>query len=98
MILKEFNYSEFENTPNSWSLEGMTLENINLLVGKNATGKTNALTKIMWLGNILTGKQPQLLNSGNYDVEFTDNNDIYRYKLNLSEQSVQYEELIINSD
>ena len=98
MILQKFNYFEFADKPNSWSLDGMILENINLLVGKNATGKTNALTKISWLGNMLAGTQPQLLNSGNYDTEFTNGSDVYQYKLNLSLQKVEYEELVINGD
>jgi len=96
MILRKFNYFEFADKPNSWALDGMILENINLLVGKNATGKTNTLTKIAWLGNMLAGAQPQLLNSGNYDVEFSDNDDIFQYKLNVALQQVHLEELIIN--
>jgi len=98
MILRKFNYFEFADKPNSWALDGMILENINLLVGKNATGKTNTLTKIAWLGNMLVGTQPQLLNSGNYDVEFSDKENNYQYKLNISLQRVEYEELIINEE
>jgi hypothetical protein len=99
MILKKFNYSEFTDKPNSWSLDGLDLENINLLVGKNATGKTNTLTKIDWLGNMLAGRQPQLLNSGNYDVEFTTHdNKVYLYKLNLLAHNVEYEKLTIDDE
>jgi predicted ATPase len=98
MILKKFNYSEFTDKPNAWSLDGLDLENINLLVGKNATGKTNTLTKIDWLGNMLVGRQPQLLISGEYDVKFTCGDDIYQYKLNLSLHNVEYEELIVNGE
>jgi ABC-type enterochelin transport system ATPase subunit len=99
MILRKFNYFEFSDKPNAWSLDGLILENINLLVGKNATGKTNTLTKIAWLGNMLAGTRPQLLNSGNYDVEFFDENgNVYQYKLNLLLQKVQYEELIISGE
>jgi hypothetical protein len=98
MILRKFNYFEFSDKPNAWSLSGLILEKINLLVGKNATGKTNTLTKISWLGNMLAGIQPQLLNSGNYDVEFVDDVNTYRYKLNLSFQKVQFEELSINDE
>ena len=97
MILRKFDYSEFANEPNAWSLEGMILENINLIVGKNATGKTNSLTKIAWLGNMLAGMQPQLLNSGNYNVEFSDDNETYGYRLDISLQEIQFEELIINN-
>ncbi len=86
--------------PNAWSLEGLILENINLLVGKNATGKTNTLTKIAWLGDMLAGIQPFLLNSGSYDVEFYDDNDndTYQYELNISLQKIQREILRINGD
>jgi len=98
MILKKFNYSEFTDKPNAWFLDGLDLENINLLVGKNATGKTNTLLRILWLGSMLAGKQPQLYESGNYDVEFTHNNNIYQYKLNLSSYKVEYEKLVIKNE
>jgi hypothetical protein len=98
MVLQKFNYSEFTGTPNSWSLDGLVLENINLLVGKNASGKTNTLTRIAWFGNMLAGRQPQLLISGNYDVEFNHDNSIYRYKLNILSHKVEYEELVINDE
>lgn len=64
MILRKFNYFEFFDKSNAWSLDGLILGNINLLVGKNATGKTNT----------------------------------YQYKLNLSLQKVQFEELSINGE
>jgi len=98
MILKKLSYSEFAGAPHSWSIEGLILDRINLLVGKNATGKTNTLEKIAWLGNMLAGIQPQLLISGNYDVEFIEDNDNYHYKLNISLQKVEYEELLINDE
>jgi len=98
MILRKFDYFEFEKQPNAWSVEGLVLENINLLVGKNATGKTNTLTKIAWLGDMLAGMQPQLLNSGNYNVVFSDDNKIFEYKLCISLQKVQFEKLIINNE
>jgi len=98
MILKKFSYSEFPDKVTSWSIDGLVLEDINLLVGKNATGKTKTLEKISWLGNMLAGRQPQLLNSGNYDVEFTDGEIVYKYKLNLALQKVEFEELIIDGN
>jgi len=96
MILKKFNYSEFTDKPNAWSLDGFDLGNINLFVGKNATGKTNTLMRIYRLGDMFVGRQPQLFDSGNYDVKFTHNSDVYQYKLNLSSYEVEYEELILN--
>jgi predicted ATPase len=98
MILRKIDYHEFDGKPNYWALKDLTLGKINLLVGKNATGKTNTITKITWLGNMLAGLQSQLLNSANYYVEFTDVNDIYKYHLNISMQNVMLEKLEINSD
>ena len=98
MILQKINYHEFDEKPNYWALKDLTLKKINLLVGKNATGKTNTITKITWLGNILAGLQPQLLNSGNYCAEFADADDVYKYHLSISKQNVVLERLEINGD
>jgi hypothetical protein len=98
MILQKIDYHEFDGKPNYWALKDLTLGNINLLVGKNATGKTNTITKIAWLGNMLAGIQPQLLNSGSYDVEFTDTADVYKYYLSISMQNVISEKLEINDE
>ena len=80
MILKKFDYSEFEGKPAEWQLRGLILNNINLVVGKNATGKTNTLTKIAQLGSILAGKcEPNA--SAKYNAEFSDGNAVYNYNL-----------------
>jgi hypothetical protein len=98
MILRKIDYHEFDEKPNCWAIKELTLEKINLLVGKNATGKTNTIIKITWLGNILAGLQPQLLNSGNYYAEFADADDVYKYHLSISMQNVVFEKLKINDD
>jgi hypothetical protein len=96
MILKKIEYSEFEGKPNVWMFKEVTLEKVNLLVGQNATGKTRTITVISWLANMLAGLQPQLPNSGNYTVEFSDNNDIYQYFLKIEQHKVLSEKLILN--
>jgi len=98
MILRKIDYHEFDELPNFWALKGLTLENVNLLVGKNATGKTNTIQKITWLGNMLAGIQPVLLNSGNYYAEIADADDVYKYYLHLSSHKVLLEKLEINDD
>ncbi|MDR3000895.1 MAG: ABC transporter ATP-binding protein [Fibromonadaceae bacterium] len=96
MILQKFDYFEFANEPKAWSLNGMVLGSVNLVVGKNATGKTKTLTKIARLGNILAGKP--LPESANYDVEFSDGVDIYKCKLNISHRKIQSEEFCGNKE
>jgi hypothetical protein len=98
MILRKIDYHEFDGESNYWALKPFELGKINLLVGKNATGKTNTITKITWLGNMLAGTQLQLLNSCSYDAEFVDIDDVYKYSLKLSFGKVDSERLEINDE
>ncbi|MDR0908963.1 MAG: ATP-binding protein [Spirochaetaceae bacterium] len=98
MILRKLTYCEFDGRPTQWSLEGLSLGKINLLVGKNATGKTNTITKINWLASMLAGLQPQLLNSASYETEFSDETDTYNYTLKLEKNCVVLEKLSINGE
>ena len=53
MRLESIRYTELENTDQKWTLEDLTLGLINLLVGKNATGKSRALKVIHSLAELL---------------------------------------------
>jgi AAA15 family ATPase/GTPase len=98
MTLKKFDYHEFKDAPNYWALKNIGLEKINLLVGKNATGKTRSITAIDELAYMLAGLRPKLLYSCNYSAEFSDNADIYQYSLNIEKRKIISEKLIINGD
>jgi len=52
MFLKSIKYAQFGEIPRLWKLEGCTLDNINLIVGKNATGKSRTLNIINGLANL----------------------------------------------
>jgi energy-coupling factor transporter ATP-binding protein EcfA2 len=89
MRLKSVSYSEFIGEPKEWSIYDFTLEPINLVVGKNATGKTRALNVLSGLGNLLSGRQkPGELTSGSYDVTFEHNDHILKYILQISDHKV----------
>ncbi|MEE3719385.1 hypothetical protein V2H45_21825 [Tumidithrix elongata RA019] len=89
MRLKSVSYSEFLNEPKEWSISDFTLEPINLVVGKNATGKTRTLNVLSGLGNLLSGRQkPGALTCGNYDVTFEHNDRILKYILQISDHKV----------
>jgi len=53
MILKSIKYSEYDNAPGAWHLENFDLEKINLIVGKNAVGKTRTLNVIGALADLV---------------------------------------------
>lgn len=97
MRLKSITYSQFENSPNEWDLEEFSLSNINLLVGKNATGKSRTLNIIRGLGNLLSGDIKLQFSSGNYKVTFDKEGELIKYFLKYEDSKVEMEKLIIGS-
>ncbi len=98
MFLKQISYIEYDNLPNEWVLEEWSLEQINLLVGKNATGKTRTINIIAGLGNVLSGFQSQMFDTGTYLAEFYDSKDEqhFRYNLSFKNKKIEFEKLYIN--
>ena len=87
--LRSIKYAEFEGTPQEWGIEGLSLAEVNLIVGKNASGKSRSLNIIHALAKHLAGiATPLLPLSGNYDVEFIDGGKVIRYQLTYEEGQV----------
>jgi len=57
MKLDLISYCENENLSSAWRLEGCQLGDINLIVGKNASGKTRILRSINLLADLLSGNR-----------------------------------------
>ncbi len=84
MRLRSVRYSELVGTPQEWTLEGLHLGARNLIVGKNASGKTRVLTLISSLAGGLAGLRP-LSFSGDYDVTFDADGKTLRYEIKLEQ-------------
>jgi energy-coupling factor transporter ATP-binding protein EcfA2 len=101
MILKNFEYSEFDGLPNEWSLKGLYLEKVNLLVGKNASGKSRTLNRIIQLADMLTGTQSfslDVVDSACFLTEYVDGTDIYQYVLKTMNRAIVDENLTITKN
>lgn len=98
MFLESIDYSQFESTPRAWTLEGCTLGNINLIVGKNATGKSRTLNIIRGLADLLCGDLKMALLSGNYEVTFDKNGEKIKYELKYEKRKIIKEKLDIDSE
>jgi len=98
MFLKSIEYTQFGGTSRLWKLEGCTLGNINLIVGKNATGKSRTLNIVNGLANLLSGQDKLRYISGKYAVEFDNNGKDVNYILHYENMSIIKEELNINSE
>ena len=97
MKLEFFKYSQFDRQPNEWKLDGFTLNNTNLIVGKNASGKTKILNTIKGLAFILSRAKTIQFKSGNYEVHFNQHGKQIRYFLRYENNKVVKEKLIIDS-
>jgi energy-coupling factor transporter ATP-binding protein EcfA2 len=100
MILKQFDYSEFSGHPNSWVLKDFSLnDKVNLLVGKNATGKSRTIDRISVLSDMLIGQQHislEIIDSAGFSATFIENSTEYQYIMETKNRFVFSEKLIIN--
>jgi energy-coupling factor transporter ATP-binding protein EcfA2 len=87
MQLRSVKYTEFEGTPQEWTLDGLSLAEANLIVGKNASGKSRILNIIHALARNLAGiGRPGL--SSNYDIELVNDGKVVSYQLKYEEGQV----------
>jgi len=108
MRLKAIKYIRFKNEKNEWSIEGkpinnkynqsLTINQINLIVGKNATGKTNTINVIRTIADLISGDKKLsslVYNTFKYDLLFEDNFEDLLYTLDVKKGEVVQEILKI---
>lgn len=114
MQLKEIKFSRFKEKPNEWNIEGrpkngkfgqpLTLNNMNLIVGKNASGKSRTIEAIEHIAALLSGdtslSRLNLLGYGTaeYCLEFDDEGKSIKYYLDFKEGKIIEETLKINGE
>jgi hypothetical protein len=96
MLLTSINYSEHEGQEQEWVLEDLSLGSRNLLVGKNATGKTRVLNIIGALAQLLRAERPPTLLSANYNVCFADGGKRLTYSFRAEEEKVVTETFAVD--
>ena len=109
MFLKNIKFCRFKGQKYEWSIEGKPLngvdsqpvsfQEINLVVGKNATGKSKTINTIRQLSDLLSGdvKLSQLVyDTSIYDLSFDDNGNEINYYLEFEEGKVKQELLKIS--
>jgi AAA15 family ATPase/GTPase len=111
MILKEIKYTRFGGESFEWSIQGkqlneapypsVTFDQINLIVGKNATGKSNTIMSIMQLAVLLSDKidlSKLVFHSSKYEVCFQNSNGDIDYLLEFKDGKVIKEQLDIGGN
>jgi len=112
MNLKALKFCRFKGLPNEWSIEGkpengqfgqwLTLDNVNLIVGKNASGKSKTIDAIRHVADLLSNdvKLSDLnkfgYGSAEYTMSFVDGEDIIEYYINFLDGKITDEKLTVN--
>ncbi len=107
MNLKSIKYCRFRNENNEWSIEGkpqnnkfgqvLTLDNVNLIVGKNASGKSRTVNAIRHIADLLSSevKISQLKSLGygtaDYTLLFDDNGIEIEYHIDFKNGEIKQE-------
>ena len=96
MRIESISYSEYKGEPKEWTLETTTFDTVNLIVGKNASGKSRLLNVTSGLAKMLRGEKPSVYQTGEYVVDFRDASNRIRYEVAFRNQAVQSEMYSIN--
>jgi len=111
MKLVALKLTYFKGEKNEWSLEGKTNEHsdnslflgaINLIVGKNASGKSRTVDAIRHLADLFSGdaKISSLhrigLGTAEYQVKFEEESNIFEYFLNFKKGKIFQEILLVD--
>lgn len=97
MKLLKLSYSEYSDTDKQWIYNKFDINDVNLIVGKNASGKSRILASIRGLGQLFINPSIPFL-TGEYIALFKDNNKTYEYKIKYEDNKIQYEHLTIDQD
>jgi energy-coupling factor transporter ATP-binding protein EcfA2 len=94
MQLKNFEYRQYKGDKREWIVEPTSFGQINLLVGKNASGKTRILNVMAGLARLLAGKQQALFDTGDFKVTLvTLNGKSFVYDISMQNNLVNREYL-----
>ncbi len=96
MFIESFTYQQHENQPEYWSVDEFSLGKINLIVGKNATGKTRTLNVLGGLAKLLSGERKELFTSGDWNLIFDEDGKKINYSLKIANYEVISESLKID--
>ena len=104
MILEAIKYIRLQGKSKEWAIEGQDGDlvhfgNINLIVGKNAAGKSRTLSIIRDIANLLTGSHKlseAVYSNARYQLMFKEKKTIYEYSFGYDNKEIIEETLIVN--
>ncbi|MGL5701995.1 MAG: AAA family ATPase [Cetobacterium sp.] len=93
MKIENFKYKNSKGTNKSWEIEKIEFNNINLIVGQNATGKTRVVGAIKELSELICGKATKGIARESFEISLKDEEKLYTYILEKSATAILKEKL-----
>ena len=95
--LHSFEFEEFLGTPKHWKLENTTFREINLIVGRNASGKSRILAILTNLAKLLRGEVRGIFPHASYKICLQSPQETLIYELSTGADLVTRESLWVNA-
>ena len=96
MQLQSISYEEYAGQPRRWALEKSTFGAINLVVGRNSSGKSRFINLISGLAGLLQEQVPHPFISGDYELNLLDKGTTCILKIGMQDKRITHEALKID--
>jgi len=93
MRIKSFKYKNTKGYNKQWEIEKFQLNDINLIVGQNATGKTRIVESLKRLSEFICGKTLKSEGKESFELLLKEEDVVYSYLLEINSNMVSKEKL-----
>jgi ABC-type multidrug transport system ATPase subunit len=98
MYLQSFTFRENAGQNIEWLIDNVSLGEINLVVGKNSSGKTRTLNALSDLVSMLRGKGTSASGPVSYELLFRNGENMMRYELEYNLETIKSERLYVGEE
>jgi len=98
MYLRKFSFRENAGQKIEWLIDNVNLGEINLVVGKNSSGKTRTLNALSDLVSMITGKGTTATGPVSYEMLFKNSDNIMKYELAYDLETIHSERLYMGEE
>ncbi|MCK5135863.1 MAG: ATP-binding protein [Bacteroidales bacterium] len=98
MYLRKFTFRENAGKKIEWLIDNVSLGEINLIVGKNSSGKTRTLNALTDLVSMIRGKGNNATGPVSYNLLFRNSANFMRYELEYDLETIQMERLYMGEE
>ena len=98
MYLRKFSFRENAGEKSEWIIDNVSLGTINLVVGKNTSGKTRTLNALTDLVGMIRGKGTSSTGPVTYEVHFHNGELLMKYQLEYDLATIKKERLYMGDE